>query len=180
MQNNVSIEQIPDYATDIKLNLSSLFRSGGTPGLTETQRNGVALAAAHAARNPTFARYVEHYFAEGTEVNHLRAAKSAAAIMAMTNIYYRFTHLVGDAEYGKMPARLRMNGLASHDIDPLDFELYALAASIVGGCGQCIKAHEHEVRQKGISREGVQSVARIASVIHAAAAILGNTPPMPS
>jgi alkyl hydroperoxide reductase subunit D len=41
---------LPDYAKDLKLNLSNVLT---TPGLTEQQIWGTAAAAAVAARNPT-------------------------------------------------------------------------------------------------------------------------------
>jgi len=39
-----------------------------------------------------------------------KAVKSAVSVMAMNNVYHRFLHLVNDAEYKSMPARLRMTG----------------------------------------------------------------------
>ena len=92
--------------------------------------------------------------------------------MGMNNVYYRFTHLVEDAEYEKLPARLRMNAMANPGIDRLDFELVSLAVSAINGCGRCVVAHERQLREHGVSREAVQSAVRIAAVIHAAAGVL--------
>jgi hypothetical protein len=39
-------------------------------------------------------------------------AAAAAALMSMTNIYYRFRHMIGKPSYSENPARLRMNRLA--------------------------------------------------------------------
>lgn len=102
----------------------------------------------------------------------LTAARSAAAIMAMNNIYYRFTHLVGDEEYRTLPARLRMNAIAKPAGEKTDFELYSLAVSAINGCGMCMASHEQVLRKSGIAREAIQSVARIASVVHAVAGVL--------
>jgi lipoyl-dependent peroxiredoxin subunit D len=44
--------------------------------------------------------------------------------------------------------------------------------SAINGCGMCIESHEHEVVKKGVSKEAVQDVIRIASVIHAVAAVI--------
>jgi len=99
-------------------------------------------------------------------------AKAAAAIMAMNNIYYRFVHLVGDADYQTMPARLRMNVIGSPGIDKIDFEIYSLAVSAVNGCGLCIEAHEKQLRKHQVSREAIQSAIRIAAVVHAVAVTL--------
>jgi len=100
------------------------------------------------------------------------AAKAAAAIMAMNNIYYRFTHLATDPDYARMPARLRMNVIANPGVDRIDFELWSLAVSAINGCGKCIDAHDQVLRQAGVSREAIQQAVRIASVIHAVAATL--------
>jgi alkyl hydroperoxide reductase subunit D len=101
----------------------------------------------------------------------LAAAKAAAAIMAMNNVYYRFVHLVG-GEYANMPARLRMNVIGKPGVEKVDFELWSLAVSAVNGCGMCMEAHEKVVRQAGLSTEQVQTAVRIGSVVHAVAAVL--------
>ena len=92
--------------------------------------------------------------------------------MGMNNIYYRFLHLVEDAEYQTMPARLRMNVIGNPGIDKLEFELLSLAVSAVNGCGMCVTSHERKLREGGTSREAIQSAVRIASVVHAVAGVL--------
>jgi len=106
----------------------------------------------------------------------ITGAKAAAAVMGMNNVYYRFVHLVGDADYQTMPARLRMNVMANPGIDKLDFELYSLAVSAVNGCGLCIESHEKLLRKHEVSREAIQSAVRIAAVIHAVARVLEQAP----
>ena len=44
--------------------------------------------------------------------------------------------------------------------------------SAINGCGMCIDSHEALLRKEGVSAEVIQSVIRIASVIHAIAATL--------
>jgi alkyl hydroperoxide reductase subunit D len=101
--------------------------------------------------------------------------------MAMNNVYYRFLHLVENEEYGKLPAKLRMNAIASHGIARADFELWSLAVSAINGCGMCIEAHEKAVRKDGITAEQVQAAVRIAAVVNAAAAVLdAGALPMPA
>jgi alkyl hydroperoxide reductase subunit D len=102
----------------------------------------------------------------------LNAARAAAAVMGMNNIYYRFLHLVEDAEYQQMPARLRMNVLANPGVEKADFELLSLAVSAINGCGTCVASHERQLRQHGLSREAVQSAVRIAATVHAVAGVL--------
>jgi lipoyl-dependent peroxiredoxin subunit D len=165
-------DSIPDYARDLKLNLGSVLTREGAPGLSEPQIWAVALASAIAARNNAFTRAIEAAAQQHLDAAHLQAARAAAAIMGMNNIYYRFLHLVEDAEYQSMPARLRMNILANPGIDKLDFELLSLAVSAINGCGLCITSHERKLRAHGITREMIQSAVRIAAIMHAVAGVL--------
>jgi alkyl hydroperoxide reductase subunit D len=164
-------ESLPDYARDIRLNLSSVLTPQGAPGLTEKQIASIALASAIAARNVEFSRAIQDWAGAQLDETSITGARAAAAIMGMNNVYYRFLHLVEDEEYGKLPARLRMNVMANPGIDRLDFELISLAVSAVNGCGLCITSHERKLREEGVSREAVQSAVRIAAVIHAAACV---------
>jgi len=166
-------EQIPDYARDLKLNLGSVLSSAGAPGLNERQIWALALASAIGAGNGQFAQQIAQLAADKLDAATFQASQAAAAIMGMNNVYYRFLHLVEDAEYSGLPARLRMNVMANPGIDKADFELLALAVSAINGCGKCIQAHERALRgHHGMSREQIQSAVRIASVIAAVAAVL--------
>jgi alkyl hydroperoxide reductase subunit D len=165
-------ERIPDYARDLRLNLAAVLTPEGAPGLEPRQIWSIALATAIAARNVLLAREIELLASGHLDEAHVRAAKSAAAIMGMNNVYYRFVHLVEDAEYQTLPARLRMQAIASHGIGRDDFELLSLAVSAVNGCGLCMTSHEKKLRQAGVAREPIQSAVRIAAVIHAVAGVL--------
>ena len=163
---------IPDYARDLKLNLGTVLTTTGAPGLSERQIWSIALASAIAARNTAFARVIEAQAKAHLADVEVEGAKAAAAIMGMNNIYYRFLHLVEDNEYQSMPARLRMNVIANHGIDKLDFELISLAVSAVNGCGLCVTSHERKLRAHEVSRESIQSAVRIAATLHAVAGVL--------
>ena len=89
-------DRIPDYARDLRLNLSSVLTPQGAPGLSETQLWMTALASAIASRNAELARAVETVAAGKLAPAEIEAARSAAAIMGMNNVYYRFLHLVED------------------------------------------------------------------------------------
>ncbi|HZH25709.1 MAG TPA: carboxymuconolactone decarboxylase family protein [Azospirillaceae bacterium] len=165
--------RLPDYAKDLRLNLSSVLTS---TTLTKQQVWGAAVASALAAREPATIRAIVAEAAQHLSPEAMNAAKAAAAIMGMNNIYYRYLHLSGTADLKQMPARLRMQVIGNPGVDKLDFELWSLAVSAINGCGMCIEAHEHEVFQKGATKEGVQDIVRIAATIHAvAAAIDGET-----
>src|SRR5689334_4019562 len=161
--------RLPDYAKDLRLNLSSLATEST---LTEQQRAGTFIASALAARNPEVTDAIMAEFAPQLAPEALEAAKAAAAIMAMNNIYYRFTHLASAPDYRTLPAKLRMNVIGKPGVAKPDFELWSLAVSAINGCGMCIDAHEREVVKKGVTKEAVQDTVRIAAVIHAVAVTL--------
>jgi lipoyl-dependent peroxiredoxin subunit D len=165
-------DSLPDYARDLRLNLGSVLSTTGAPGLTERQIWAVAVAAAIASRHVPLARDLEALATAHLSPADLNAARAAAAVMGMNNIYYRFLHLVEDAEYQQMPARLRMNVLGNPGIEKADFELLSLAVSAINGCGTCVASHERQLRQHGFSREAVQSAVRIAATVHAVAGVL--------
>lgn len=162
-------DSIPEYAKDIKLNLSSLARD---ESLSTQQLWGTFLASALAGRNADVIREIEAEAAQHLTPQAQQAAKAAAAIMAMNNIYYRFVHLATNKEYHNMQAKLRMNVIGNPGVEKTDFELWSLAVSIINGCGMCIDSHEKQMMQHGLGKEQVQTAARIAAVVHAAAAVL--------
>ncbi|MDR3461439.1 MAG: carboxymuconolactone decarboxylase family protein [Beijerinckiaceae bacterium] len=165
-------DKIADYARDIRLNLGTVLTVEGAPDLTANQIAGIALSSAYAAKNPTLIAGIEAEFAGTLSDAEREAAKSAASLMAMNNIYYRFVHLVSDKDYAALPARLRMNVIGKPGIPKVDFELYSLAVSAINGCAMCVDAHVHEVTKSGITKIGVQSTIRIAAVINATAQAL--------
>ena len=160
---------LPEYAKDLKLNLASVAAEAA---LTDQQRWGALVATAIASRNGAVLRAIEAEARAKLSPEALAAAKTAAAIMSMNNVYYRFVHLVGQDDYRTMPARLRMNALAKPGVDKADFELWSLAVSAVNGCGMCIESHEKVLREHGVGREAVQAAVRIAAVVHAVAVTL--------
>ena len=169
----MSIEQLknalPEYAKDIKLNLSNVLSEEGAPDLTLSQIHAIALASAFATRNSEVTTAILLQAQNHLSEKEIEAAKAAAIIMAMNNVYYRFVHLASDKSYAAMPAKLRMNVIGNPGIDKTNFELNCLAVSAINGCGMCMDAHAHELAKAGVSKLSVQSVVRIAAVVNAAA-----------
>jgi alkyl hydroperoxide reductase subunit D len=163
-------ETIPAYAKDISLNLSSL---ASETLLTDQQKWGAFLASAYATGvGPVVKAIEESARAAGLSDEAATAAKAAAAIMGMNNIYYRSLHLLKNQEYRTLPARLRMNIIANPGVDKTDFELWCTAVSAVNGCGMCLDSHEEELKKRGVPATHIQAALRIASVVHAASAVI--------
>lgn len=160
---------IPDYAKDIKLNLSSMINNH--TGLTDIQFAGSVLVAAIATKNGALTKYITQAVATQLADNELHAVHAAASIMGMTNIYYRFTDLVDDASYSTMAAGLRMNILRDPGVDKVDFEMWSFVASVIGGCHKCVSSHEQQLIKNGITKEAVQLLAKIASIVNSLACI---------
>ena len=161
--------ELKNYATDIKLNLSSIFREDSNNPLTKKQTLAIALACAYSTKNQAIIDYIIAEIGDSLNVTEIDACKGAATIMAMNNIYYRFVHLASNKEYQKMPAKLRMNFINNHNIDKLDFELCSLAVSAITGCGMCIDAHINQLEKANISKNAIQDAVRIAAIINATA-----------
>jgi lipoyl-dependent peroxiredoxin subunit D len=165
-------DQIPDYGRDIRLNLETVLTLEGAPGLSEAQLWGVALAGAYALGTKPLVSTILRESQGKLDDQTVEAARAAATIMAMNNVYYRAQHMLEDPELKKLPTRLRMNVIGKPGIAKLDFELMSFAVSALAGCGQCMSAHLNEVRKAGLSHEGAQSALRIVSVLNAARAAL--------
>ena len=158
-------ETIPPYAKDLSLNLSSL---AAETMLSDQQKWGAFVASAHAVGVGPVIRAVEASAdAAGLSEEAKTAAKAAAAIMGMNNVYYRSLHLLKNQEYRTLPARLRMNVIANPGVDKTDFELWCTAVSAINGCGACLDSHEEELKKRGVPNTAVQAALRIASVVNA-------------
>lgn len=161
-------DALPDYAKDIRLNVGSLLSD---QTLTEQRKYGLLLSCAHGSGYKPIVDAVEAEVAGKLSAEATNAARAAAAVMAMNNVYYRFVHLSSNKEYGQMPAKLRMNVIGSPGIEKDDFELFSLAVSAMNGCGLCIDSHEKVLRQHGVAPDVIQTAARVGAVIKAAATV---------
>ena len=164
-------ELIPAYGKDISLNLSSLANE---TVLNDQQKWGSFLASAHAIGVGPVVKLIEAQAATVLSPEAMNAAKAAAAIMGMNNIYYRSLHLMKNHEYTTLPAKLRMNIIGNPGVEKLDFELWSTAVSAINGCGACMDAHEGELRKHGVPAAQVQTALRIGAVVHAASRIAAS------
>jgi alkyl hydroperoxide reductase subunit D len=160
------VQQIPDTAKDIRLNLDAVLSRSS---LAPEDALGVALAAAFAARSPQLVQALKG----GTPPAEAQAALTAAALMGMNNAWYPFVEMTGDDELKTMRPELRMNAYASHGgVGKAKFEAYALAASIIGKCHFCVKSHYELLKKEGWTTQQLRDVGRIAAVVNATAQVL--------
>lgn len=162
-------ETIPDYAKDTRLNLDAVIKRSSLP---PAEAEAVALAAAFASGNTKLWTWLHSVVADRTEAD---AALTAASLMAMNNTWYPFVEMAEDANLAGLPTQLRMNAISTHGgTTKGKFEAYSLAASIVGKCHFCVKAHYETLKQEGYTVEQLRDIGRIASVVNATAKVLAN------
>jgi alkyl hydroperoxide reductase subunit D len=165
---NTLKERIPDYAKDVRLNLDAVLARSS---LDAADALGAGLAAAYAARSKPLIDAIRNSGAlSDVDVN---AVLSAAALMGMNNVWYPYVEMADDADLKTQRAELRMNAYATHGgVDKKRFELFALAASIVGKCHFCVQSHYKMLKENGFTAQQLRDVGRIAAVITAAALVL--------
>ena len=161
-------DTLPDYAKDLRLNLGSILSD---QLLGDQRKYGLLLACAHGTGYRPLVIAAEEEVVDKLGPEAANAARGAAAVMAMNNVYYRFVHLASNPEYGTMPAKLRMNFIGSPGIEKDDFELFSLAVSAMNGCGMCIDSHERLLKQQGVKAEAIQAAARVGAVMKAVATV---------
>lgn len=159
-------ESLPEYAKDIKLNLSTL---AGEDTLSQQQLWGCFLSCAMATRQKDVIEAINADASANLSPEARTAACAASSIMAMNNVYYRSVHLMSNKEYQSLPAKLRMNIIGNPGVDKIDFELWSFAVSAISGCGMCLDAHESQLQKAGLTSAQIQCALRIAAAVNAAA-----------
>ncbi len=163
-------ESLPAYAKDLSLNLSSL---ASETLLSDQQKWGTFVASAYAVGSGPVIKAVNAAAKDaGLSDEAHTAAKAAAAIMGMNNVYYRALHIMENQEYRTLPARLRMTVIGAPGVDKTDFELWCTAVSAINGCGMCLDAHEEELKKRGVPNTAIQATLRIGAVINAVSRVV--------
>lgn len=162
-------ENIPDYAKDTKLNIDAVIKRSTLPA---EEAEAIALAAAFATGNTKLWTWVHSQLANRVEAD---AALTAASIMAQNNTWYPYVEMADDEQLKGLPAQLRMNAIASHGgTTKARFEAFSLAASIVGKCHFCVKAHYETLKQEGYTVEQLRDIGRIAAVMNSVSRVLAS------
>jgi alkyl hydroperoxide reductase subunit D len=159
-------DKLPDWAKDIRLNLDTVIARST---LSAEDALGTALAAAYAARSPILIQA----FKNALSANDANAALTAAALMGMNNTWYPYVEMSADPQLKTVPPQLRMNAYATHGgVEKKRFELFALAASIIGKCHFCVHSHYELLKKEGLTIKQLRDAGRIASVVNATALAL--------
>jgi len=162
-------EGLPEYAKDTRLNLDAVIKRST---LAVEEAEGCALAAAMSTGNGKLVTFIQSSM---TNTQERDAALTAASLMSMNNTWYPYVEMTQDANLKGLPAQLRMNAITTHGGTTKErFEAYSLAASIVGKCEFCVKAHYDTLKKEGYSVEQLRDIGRIASVMNSVARVLNS------
>lgn len=160
-------EGLPEYAKDAKLNLDAVIKRSTLP---MEEAEAVAVAAAFATGNTKFWTWIHSVITDRKEAD---AALVAGVTMAQNNVWYPYVEMADDSNLKGLPAQLRMNAIATHGgTTKARFESYSLAASIIGKCHFCVKAHYETLKKEGYTVEQLRDIGRIASVINSIAKVM--------
>jgi alkyl hydroperoxide reductase subunit D len=152
------------YLRDLKLNVSTLL---GAKNLTKKEAALIALSIAinekNAALIDAFEKLAEK---EGATTDEISETHGCVSIMSVNNVFYRFRHFMAGTEYyEKTPAGLRMSIMMNPVMGKPLFELISLVVSAVNGCEQCVKSHEHSVKELGADEARIYDAVRLGAVI---------------
>jgi alkyl hydroperoxide reductase subunit D len=162
-------EGLPEYAKDTKLNLDAVIKRSS---LAPEEAEAIALASAFATGNGKLITFISSSIADTKERD---AALTAGSIMAQNNVWYPYVEMADDPSLKGLPAQLRMNAIASHGgTTKSNFEAFSLAASIVGKCHFCVKAHYETLKTEGYTVEQLRDIGRIAAVMNSVAKVLNS------
>lgn len=167
-------EKIPDYAKDLRTNLSLICDD---TILENRLKWGTIIACAYSIGEPKLLEAAIEDAKEYLSENYFEAAKVAAIQMGMNNIYFHSIHLLKNQEYTKLRSGLRNNGATRLGIDALDYELYCFAVSALNGCEACLNDHENALIKHHVPAIKIQAALKIAATLNAAAVFLRNTTP---
>lgn len=160
---------IPDYAKDTRLNLDAVIKRSSLP---VEEAEAVALAAAFATGNSKLWTWLHSQLTDRKEAD---AALTAASLMAQNNTWYPYVEMTDDPQLEGLPAQLRMNAISTSGGTTKErFEAYSLAASIVGKCHFCVKAHYDGLKKMGYTVEQLRDIGRISAVIVSVSRVLSN------
>jgi len=163
-------ENLPaDFAKDVRLNLDAIYNR---TTLTKELVEGCMLASVMAISNSRLSEFVSSSVTLSDK--EFNAAATAAALMAQNNVWYPYVEMTEDPALKGIGAGLRMNAISTHGgTSKANFEAYSLAASIIGKCHLCVKAHYDALKKEGFTVEQLRDIGKIAAVMKSVAVVIG-------
>ena len=154
---------VPEFAKDIKLNLSSLIINSE---YEEELVYGCAYASSLAIGNKKISDVFEQECSERFGLEFIKSVKATVVIMTLNNVWYKYRDSMPTTEMKMAPQKMRVNAMANHaGLEKILFESLSLCISAINGCTFCVKAHSDLLLDNGKTKEYIFNIGRIASVI---------------
>ena len=155
--------EIPEFAKDIKLNLSSLIINSE---YDEELVYGCAYASSLAVGDKKISEVFEDECSSRFGIEFIKAVKTTVTIMTLNNVWYKYRDSMPSTEMKMAPQKMRVNAMANHaGLEKILFESLSLCISAINGCTFCIKAHSDLLLENGKTKDYIFNIGRIASVI---------------
>ena len=155
-------QRLGESTKDLKQNIATVL---STSTLDESERFTVAICSAYFLKSATLVKSLIAEAGDRVSSQHVEDAKSAAAIMAMNTVYYRFRHMIGKEAYSQLRAGLRMQRISKPDTTKAIFELCSIACAALAGCEVCVQSHEASLLKENVREEQIHDAIRIAAVV---------------
>ncbi len=156
-------DHIPDYAKDIKLNLSTLIINSDQD---EKLVYGCAYASALAIGNKMVSDVFQGECMTRFDDDFVTAVKSTVTIMTLNNIWYKYREAMPNDEMKMAPQKMRVNVMRDHaGLDMELFESLSLCISSVNGCKFCVSAHSDLLLSHGKTKDFVLNIGRISATV---------------
>jgi alkyl hydroperoxide reductase subunit D len=136
-------------------------------------RYAVALACCLTLRDTLAARTLHAICLQNGWNSYISDARSAAALMAMNNVFYRFKHMINEPIYHRAHPRLKAHALHRPQTSRAEMEVLSLAVSALHGCEDCVRLHEKKSRDYGVTHEQIIDTIRIAATMQGVCVALG-------
>src|SRR5699024_10240769 len=160
-------QRIPHYAKSQQRNLEVLLNSSV---LTPEQKWGCLLVSAALSKNAYLLKTIaqsQRFLSDTAK----EAALACIATMTLNNCGFRAKHWLG-TDFEDVRFGLRNTVDLKPGISQADCEVWAIAASAINGCEQCIQAQSLTGQDEGLKIEQLWEAVKIASVISSLAQIL--------
>lgn len=154
-------KEIPSYLKDIRLNLESVTKTS----LSEEELLVVLVSASFSLKN----KKLLSSFNSKMEPALLEGVITSASLMGMTNVWYSFTGNISNVELknNMKSAGLRMNSYLNFGgIGQKNFEIAALASSILAKCVYCVNSHIEGLMKLGVTENQIKDIGRIVSILN--------------
>ena len=154
---------IPDFAKDVKLNLSSLVMNSE---YDEELVYGCAYASSLAIGNNNISDVFEEECRTRFSPEFIESVKATVTVMSLNNVWYKYRDSMPTTEMKMAPQKMRVNIMGNHaGLDKILFESLSLCVSAINGCNFCVKAHSDLLLENNQTKEYVFNIGRIAAVI---------------